>query len=258
MPAKLSLAAIIAILVLPAALAQWPAASLATWVEDGSGGRWSLGSADGTLWNGSATLLAADGSAGSRRWRPVQSLHWKLRWSEMWHGRLSYETTLEHGSALINFGLGGIAVEKLDAQLPAAVLGGLFSGPLARYGWTGTLAAKSASFDCRWNAYACAGEIEIAWNQAGITEISDTVLGSYRSRIVGEGQAVHFDLATLEGRLQISGNGDVNAAGMRFIGQAYAQGANADRLEAHLRTFGRRGPAPGVYVLEYRTGGTGA
>lgn len=251
MPKKLVIAAIIAVLVVPAAIAQWPAATLSGWIEDGSGGRWSLGGAEGTLWNGHATLLAAEGSAGSGHWRAVQSIRWKLRWSELWRGRLGYETTLEHGSALVNVGIGGIAVENLDTQLPASILGGLFSGPLARYGWTGTLEARAGSFQCRWNAYSCTGEIEIVWKNAGVTELSDAVLGSYRSRIVGEGQAVHFDLATLEGRLQIAGRGDFGAGGMRFTGQASAHGADADRLEAHLRIFGRRGPSPGVYVLEY-------
>jgi len=254
MPDKLGIAAIFAVLAVPAALAQWPAATLAGWVEDGSGGRWSLGSASGTLWNGNATLLTAEGGAGSKRWRAVQSIRWKLRWSELLHGHLGYETSLEHGGALVNVGIAGIALENLDTQLPASILAGLFSGPLARYGWTGTLEARAASFKCRWNAN-CTGEIEIVWKNAGVTELSDATLGSYRSRIVGEGQAVHFDLATLEGRLQISGNGDAGAGGMRFIGQASAHGANADRLEAHLRIFGRRGAAPGIYVLEYRTPG---
>lgn len=255
MPEKLGIAAIVAALVLPAAIAQWPAATLAGWVEEGSGGRWSLGGAEGTLWKGKATLLGAEGSAGSKRWRAVQSVHWKLRWSEMWRGHLAFETTLEHGSTLLNIGIGGIALENLDAELPASILSGLLSGPLARYGWTGTLEARTGSFKCRWNASSCSGEIEILWNNAGVTEISDTALGSYRSRIVGEGQSVHFDLATINGRLQIAGSGDVDAAGMRFTGQASAKGNEADRLEAQLRTLGRRGPSPGVYVLEYRTPG---
>ena len=255
MPAKLGAAAIVAALFLPAALAQWPAAALTGWLEDGSGGRWSLGGAEGTLWSGNATLLTAEGGTGSKRWRAVQNIRWKLRWTEIWRGSLRYEMSLEHGKALVDIGIGGIALENLDSQLPASILAGLFSGPLARYGWTGTLEAHSGSFKCRWNAYSCAGEIEILWRNAGVSEISDTKLGSYRSRIVGEGPAVHFDLATLEGRLQISGNGDVDAGGMRFNGQASASGDHADRLEAQLRTFGRRGSSPGVYVLEYRAPG---
>ncbi len=251
MPKKLIIAVIIAILVVPAAIAQWPAATLSGWIEEGSGGRWSLGGAEGTLWNGNATLLAIEGSAGSGHWHAVQSLRWKLRWSDLWRGRLGYEATLEHGSVLVNVGIGGITLENLNTQLPASILGGLFSGPLGRYSWTGTLEAHAGSFQCRWNAYSCTGEIEIVWNNAGVTELSDGVLGSYRSRIVGEGQAVHFDLATLAGSLQIAGNGNVDAGGMSFTGQASAHGANADRLEAQLRILGRRGPSPGVYVLEY-------
>ena len=258
MSRKLALAALFTALFVPAAVSQWPAASLAGWVEDNSGGRWKLSGAEGTLWNGSATLLVTESggaSTSTQRWRVVQNVRWRWRWLEILQGRLAFDAGLEQGGALIAVSSGGVSVENLDTTLPASVLGGLLTGPLARYGWTGNLQARSAAFKCAWSGHACAGEVEILWSNAGISEISQTTLGSYRSRIIGEGQAVHFDLATLDGRLQIAGTGDVDSAGTRFTGEAYAQGAEADRLEAHLRTFGQRGGSAGKYVLDYRDGG---
>lgn len=249
MGARLSAVAVFAAIFVPIAISQWPAASLQAWVERGSNGRFRLNGSEGTLWNGTATLLVAD---SAKRWRVVQAVGWKLRWLEILRGRLAFDSRLEQGSALIALSPAGVSIEALETQLPAPVLNGLLAGPMARYGWTGGLALRAAAFHCAWNGYACTGAVEILWRGAGIAEISESALGSYRGRVVGEGQSLHFELATLEGRMQIAGSGDADAAGMRFTGEAYAQGEEADRLEAHLRTFGRRGTAAGKYILEYR------
>ena len=258
MRAKLIYVALFAVFFLPAFVVQWPAAWFQVKLEQANGGQWMVSGAEGTIWDGKATLLMAErgSSSGNKidngRWRVVQNFRWKLRWNELWQGRLAFETVLEQGGVVIMISMRGVALEKLDTQLPASVLSGVFSGPIGRYGWMGVLQARSPAFKCAWHGAACEGELELLWKDAGVSEIPGPALGSYRSRIVGEGQTVHFDFTTIEGRLEITGTGDMDAGGLRFIGEASATGIDAGRLEAQLRTLGRPAGAAGKYVLEYR------
>jgi general secretion pathway protein N len=255
MRAKIAYGAILLAFLLIAAIVQWPASAVQGWAERAGGGRWRIGGAEGTLWDGGATLLVAEGgesmSAGGR-WRAVQNVRWKLRARELLHGRLAYDTTLEHGSVLLAVGGGGMALESLDAQVPAAVLAGMIPGAVGRYGWSGVLQARASSFSCSKQGQDCRGQMEIFWKDAGVAQIPGPQLGSYLIRVVGEGPAIHFDLTTLEGRLQISGKGEFGAGGLRFNGEAGATGPNAAQLDAQLRTLGRPAGTAGRYVIEYR------
>lgn len=256
MRSKLIYAAIFAVFVTVAAASQWPAAWIQGPLGQIGGGRWSIGGAEGTVWNGSATLLLAgngdhnEADGGSRR--VVQNIRWKLRWNELWRGRLAIDATLERGSVLILIDSANVAVEGLDTQLPASVLTGLIAGPLGRYGWSGVLEARSAAFKCSRQGRNCTGELELLWRDAGVAEIPGPVLGSYRVSIVGEGPALHFNLATLEGRLQLAGRGEIGTDGVRFTGEASAAGADSGALQAQLRTLGRATGVPGKYAIEYR------
>jgi len=261
MPSKLTYAAVFAAFSLPAIVFQWPAAWLQGRLEQASRGRWSLTAAEGTIWNGGATLLLAEAAGGgderfdARRWRAVQNIHWKLRWNEVWLGHLTFDTTLERGSVTVSINGSEVSLEKLEAQLPAMLLGGLISGPLGRYGWGGTLHTRAAAFRCSTHSTDCRGEIELIWRDASVAEIPGPVLGSYRLGVVGEGPSVHFDLSTQEGRLQVNGHGEAGAGGLRFSGDAAAVGADSGQLNAQLRTLGRPAGVPGKYIIEYREAG---
>ena len=243
------------------ALIQWPAAWLHGRIEQVTGGRWKVSGAEGTLWNGSATVLLAASSAsdeykaGNGRWRVVQNVRWKLAWNELWRGRLGLETTLERGRVLVTLGALDFALEQADLQLPAAVLGGLIEGPSGRYGWTGLLHVRSPAFRCSWHRQDCTGDIELLWQDAAVTELPGPVLGSYRVRIVGEGASAHFDLSTQEGRLQIAGRGTVGGGGLRFAGEASVTGDDSGPLEARVRSLGRPSGTPGKYAINYRESG---
>lgn len=258
MSAKLTYAATFVAFFAAAAAIQWPAASLQYLMRPISGDRWNIGGASGTVWNGGATLLLAENGTGrptkvnARRWHAVQNVHWQLRWSDLWRGRLAVETLLEQGNVLVAIKPTGVSIEQLDAQLPATLLAGLISGPLGRYGWTGALHFRSSAFQCTWQGPACSGEIELLWMDAGVTEITGPALGSYRIRLIGEGSSVHFNLSTEEGRLQLTGSGEAGAGGLRFTGEAYATDPASAQLESQLRVLGRPAGTPGRYVLDYR------
>lgn len=238
-----------------AAAILWPASALAPWVERGSNGHWRLSSAEGSLWNGNGILLAhsSDGTA----WHIAQNISWQLRWGELWRGRMAVATTYDQGSSLIALTPEGLAIEQFDAVLPAPMLLVLLPGALGRYGWGGAIHVRSSAFRCSWQAYSCAGEIELLWNDAAVAEVPGSKLGDYHFRLVGEGRALRVDLATLSGRLQINGSGEVAPGGLRFKGEAGATGADAAALDAMLRTLGRPAGVPGRYLIDYREPGVG-
>ncbi|TRZ97491.1 MAG: hypothetical protein D4R84_05175 [Rhodocyclaceae bacterium] len=237
-----------------AAAILWPAASLAPWIESVSQGKLRLASAEGRLWNGNGVLLARTGDSAS--WRNAQNIRWQVRWSELWRGRVGVEAGFEKGDALVMLGPTGLSIEELDATLSASLIGAMLPGALGRFGWAGSLNARGKNFSCAWQSQNCQGEIEVLWKDAAVAEIPGGDLGDYRIRLVGEGQTLRFDLATLGGRLQITGSGEVSATALRFNGEAGATGPSALQLNNLLRTLGRHGSTPDKVIIDYRSSGS--
>ncbi len=233
-----------------AAAILWPATALTPWLKRASNGHWQLAGAEGSLWNGRGTLLARSGEAAP--WRIAQSIQWQMRWSELFSGRLAADIAFEQGNALIAVAPGGVSLERFDVSLPAPAVVVLLPGALGRYNWAGSLRARGNSFFCAWNSRSCNGEIELLWNDAAVAEVPGSKLGDYRFRLVGEGQALRVDLATLSGRLQIHGSGEIAGNGLSFHGEAAATGSDAASLDALLRTLGRPALTPGKYQIDYR------
>jgi hypothetical protein len=159
------------------------------------------------------------------------------------------------GRADFHAGAGGWSLERVDGMFSAAELAVLLPGPLSAYGWSGEIHARSSAFQCAWGRPRCAGQVEFTWNAAGTVQIPGGPLGDYAVRMTAEGDALHFDLGTLRGSLQIRGSGDATAGRLKFDGEAYATGQDTVRLETLLRAIGRPGSAPGRYLIEYREGG---
>ncbi|MBI3523659.1 MAG: type II secretion system protein N [Betaproteobacteria bacterium] len=237
-----------------AAMIQWPAATLTPWLERASNGHWRLAAAEGSLWHGQATLLTRSSDAAP--WEIAQNLHWKIRWSTLWRGRIAADIHIGPGAALLAVSPGGVSLEQFDVTLPATAAVALLPGALGRYGWAGNLRARGNSFVCAWGKRSCNGEIELLWSGAAVTEVPGRTLGDYRFRLAGEGQALHVDLTTLSGRLQISGSGEITGNGLSFHGEAGTSGSDAAPLDALLRTLGRPAATPGKYQIDYRESNT--
>jgi len=238
-------------LFLLAAFVQAPAAWLGSWIDQATSQRWRLGGVEGTVWRGRATVHGLD--RPTHRWRTGVPLHWRAIWSGLPRGQFAVQIDLDEGhGALLTAGLEGWAIARLDALLPVSLVAVLLPVKLGDYGWSGTVRAQGTGFGCDWARGACTGRIDLLWEQASVALIPGLVLGDYRVRITGEGEALRFDLATVRGPLQIAGAGELSAAAMRFNGEAHAEGDSAARLDVVLRALGRPAAAPGRYLIEYR------
>lgn len=234
-----------------AAVAQWPAAWVAPRIAQATHQRWRLGAVEGTIWHGRATVYGLD--RPSRRWRAGRGVGWRFSWGELLRGRLAVQVDLDDGGgARLAAGIQSWSIERLDAMVSADQVTALLPGALGEYGWSGRMHARTIQFRCLWASSQCAGRIELAWDDAGVTQIPGPTLGDYRLRLTAEGKALRFDLATIRGRLQITGSGELSAGSLRFNGEAAAAGENAGNLDTILRAIGRPGAARGRYLIEYR------
>lgn len=243
-------------LFLVCAIVQLPAAWLAPWIAQATHQRWRFGAVEGTLWQGRAAIYGFDRPSG--RWRPGRGLRWRLAASELLPGRrgpgrLAVQVDLDEGGGVrLAAGIHGWSIERIDAMLAADQIAALLPGTLGDYGWSGTMRGRGAEFGCRWGRPECTGQVELTWEHAGVAQIPGPPLGDYQLRVTAEGEALRFDLATVRGRLQITGAGELSAGQLRFNGEAAATGEGAASLNPILASVGRPGSAPGQYVIEYR------
>jgi general secretion pathway protein N len=238
------------------ALIQLPAAWIAPQLARATRGGWRIGAVEGTVWGGRATLYALNRATAA--WYPGHALRWRLSPERLLHGIVTAHVELDHGGrAEFYAGNGGWSLEHVDGVFSAAELAVLLPGPLSAYGWSGAIHARSSAFRCAWGVPRCTGQVEFTWRDAGTAQIPGGSLGDYAVLMTAEGDALHFDLATLAGSLHIKGAGDMIAGRLRFDGEAYATGQEAPRLETLLRAIGRPGSAAGHYLIQYREG-TGA
>ena len=230
--------------------AQFPAAWLAPAVARATSGRWRIAEASGTMWHGRAMLYTFDRTTGY--WHPGRAVAWDVLWTRLASLRLASRLAFEGGGkAELSASTAGWSLDGVDATFPAEQLAVLLPSVIGDYGWSGTLAARGATFRCSWGRPVCNGQIDLAWNDAATVQIPGPPLGDYRVRLIAEGDALRFAVSTLRGRLQITGAGEISAGRLRFNGEAQATANDDVRLESMLRVIGRPGSASGRYLIEY-------
>jgi general secretion pathway protein N len=237
------------VFLLLAVLIQFPAAWIAPQIARVTNERWRVAAAEGTIWEGQATIYASHRG----QWYPGRGIKWRLIWKELARGLLAAQIDFDDGGkAQLAVGFRGWSLTGLDAAMPAAQMAALLPSALSDYGWSGMLNTRAETFRCAWSRRDCTGQMELAWTDAATAQIPGPALGDYRLRMTAEGEALRFDLKTERGRLQINGSGELSGGKLRFNGEASAMGEDAARLDAVLRTIGRPGSAPGRYLIEYR------
>lgn len=241
-------------------LAFAPAAWLANVVERASDGHVLLADARGSIWQGSAVAVLS-GGPGSR---DARSLPGRLQWTLRPSG-LALALRLEQACCLngtptlfLRPGLGTLTVTLQGGtgwigQWPAEWLAGLGT-PWNTLQLGGALRLSSPGMTLS----SAQGRMQVQ-GQAAL-EVLDAAsrvstlerLGSYRMQLQGDpanaGQA-QLNLSTVDGALQLSGQGTFGTGGLRFRGEARATEADQPALTNLLNIIGRRDGARSVISI---------
>ncbi|MBH2019243.1 MAG: type II secretion system protein N [Burkholderiales bacterium] len=228
-----------------------PARWLAALVRQASGEHVVLDAPRGGFWRGTAQLVLS-GGAGSR---DAVALPGQLSWqiSPAWNGlnvQLNAECCMRQALQLRArpAGWGGVQLLLSDglSQWPAGLLAGLGT-PWNTIQAQGQLAASTQGFNARWTQ----GRLSLAGRlQLDATQISSRLstlqpMGSYRLTLQG-GNPSTLELKTLEGRLQLTGQGQWVGQRLRFDGAASATPESVDALSNFLNIIGRRKGATAI------------
>jgi general secretion pathway protein N len=249
--------ALVALAVVVTILAFLPATWLGQIVERQTGGRLTLGDAQGTLWNGSAFLGGAAGEGGAV--------------TPLLPGRFAW-----HLSPLVLVGHVAMRVENSQALAQPVTIDGSWSRWQVSPGELLLPADRLAGLGAPLNTLAPTGAIKLVWNTLDVARQGQAValtgrtvltmtdmgsrmspirpLGSYEMVMDWHGQDAGLALRTVRGALLLSGTGTLNNGRLQFSGEATAAEGYEDTLGNMLNLLGQRRMVNGkkVIALEFR------
>lgn len=234
-----------------------PASWLGTMVERQTGGRLTLGDAQGTLWNGSAFVGGAPGEGGSVTPLLPGRFAWRLS-PLVLVGRVDMQ--LENPQALaqpvnITGNWSAWQVSAGQLLLPAEGLVGL-GAPLNTLVPSGVLRLSWDRLDLtrQPNSVAVTGRTILTMSDMGSRMSPVKPLGSYEMVMDWRGQQAELVLRTVRGALLLSGNGTLQNGRLRFSGQASAAAGYEETLGNMLNLLGQRRMVNGknIIALEFR------
>jgi general secretion pathway protein N len=238
-------------------LAFCPAAWMSAVVESQTGGRLTLGDAQGTLWHGSAFIGGAPSGAD-----PVTPLL---------PGRFEWRL-----SPLVLLGQVDATLKNDDALSQAVKITGSW------YQWEVSGAAVSlpaerlAGLGAPLNTIQPSGRMELSWSPLQIMRQGNNValsgtttlrmddiasrlspikpLGAYQLIMDWRGQQAQLALTTLKGPMLLSGKGTLTNGRLQFSGKAEAEAGQEERLANLLNLLGqrRREGDKDVIALEFK------
>ncbi|QOY94767.1 type II secretion system protein N [Massilia sp. UMI-21] len=238
-------------------LAFLPASWLGPLVEQQTGGRLTLGDAQGTLWNGSAFVGGAPGAGGAVTPLLPGRFAWRLS-PLVLLGQVHME--LENPQALARpVRIGGSwsqwQVSSGELLLPAEGLAGL-GAPLNTLAPSGTIRLVWNTLDLlrQANTVAVQGRTVLSMNDMGSRMSPIRPLGSYEMVFDWRGNQADLKLRTVRGALLLSGSGMLRNGRLRFSGQASAAEGYEQTLGNMLNLLGQRRMVNGknIIALEFR------
>ncbi|MEX0958590.1 MAG: type II secretion system protein N [Burkholderiales bacterium] len=209
-----------------------PATLLDAGLQRASDGKLRLAQAEGTLWSGSGLIELRDtnGQTGI-----AKSIAWQLAPESLLRGHLAGEIELDQSGRRfpVRISMSRIVLTNAETSLPAAVLGvGL--PKLAPLGLTGEVLIRVASLTLARDG--AQGNATAQWRGAGSTLTSISPLGNFEVRLDAEGKTVHAYLRTIEGPLQLDGEGSwTYGANPAFLGMARIPPQYREELTPLLR-----------------------
>lgn len=257
MKRALAWGALVVLAVLVTILAFLPAAWLGPMVEKQTGGRLTLGDAQGTLWRGSAFVGGAPGSSGAVTPLLPGRFSWKLS-PLVLLGQVSME--LENPQALarpvrVEGSWSQWQVSAGELLLPAEGLSGL-GAPLNTLAPTGTIKLVWNTLDLirEPQSVVVQGRTVLSMSDMGSRMSPIRPLGSYEMVMDWRGPQADLNLRTVRGALLLSGSGMLQNGRLRFSGQATAAEGYEETLGNMLNLLGQRRMVNGknVIALEFR------
>lgn len=248
---------VVALAIALTVLAFLPASWLGTMVERQTGGRLTLGDAQGTLWHGSAFVGGAPGEGGAV--------------TPLLPGRFSWRL-----SPLVLLGQVDMQLENPQALAEPVALTGSWSEWQVSKGQLLLPAEGLAGLGAPLNTLVPSGVIRLSWNRLELVRLPASVavtgrttlsmndmgsrmapikpLGSYEMVMDWRGQQADLVLRTVRGALLLSGNGTLQNGRLRFSGQASAADGYEDTLGNMLNLLGQRRMVNGknIIALEFR------
>jgi general secretion pathway protein N len=234
-----------------------PAAWLGPLVEKQTGGRLTLGDAQGTLWRGSAFVGGAPGVGGSVTPLLPGRFSWRLS-PLVLLGQVNME--LSNPQALSQ----PVRVEGSWSQwqvspgqllLPAEGLAGL-GAPLNTLAPSGTIRLNWNTLDLmrQQQMVAVSGRTVLSMTDMGSRMSPIKPLGSYEMAMDWRGQQADLSLRTVRGALLLSGSGTLQNGRLQFSGQAEAASGYEETLGNLLNLLGQRRMVNGknIIALEFR------
>jgi general secretion pathway protein N len=249
--------ALVALTVALTILVFFPAAWLGPLVERQTGGRLTLGDAQGTLWSGSAFVGGAPGEGGAVTPLLPGRFAWRL-------------------SPLVLFGKVDVTLANPQALAQKVAVEGSWSRWQVSAGELLLPAEGLAGLGAPLNTLAPSGTIKLSWNTLELVRQPGTVavngrtvlsmsdmgsrmtpikpLGSYEMVMDWRGQQADLTLRTVRGALLLSGTGALQNGRLRFSGQAAAADGYEDTLGNLLNLLGQRRMVNGkkIIALEFR------
>jgi general secretion pathway protein N len=228
-----------------------PARWLTALVQQASGERVMLLSPQGSVWEGSAQLVLSGGSGSRDAVALPSALTWRIR--PAWNGltlQLSAACCTAQPLALraTPAGWGGVRLALSDGQShwPASLLAGLGT-PWNTVQAQGQLAASTQGFSLEWQQgrLTLAGSVQIEALQISSRLSTLQPMGSYRLTLQG-GPTSTLALDTLEGNLELTGQGQWVGQRLHFDGAASAAPESVEALSNLLNIIGRRSGARAI------------
>ena len=228
-----------------------PARWLAAVVHQASGERVGLLAPRGSIWQGSAQLVLAGGEGSRDAMALPGQVAWRIR--PAWDGVVAHVTAgccMQQALQVrvAPAGWGGVRLTLSDglSQWPAGLLAGLGT-PWNTMQPQGQLVASTRGFYAEWvgGRLSLSGRVQLDATQISSRLSTLQPMGSYRLTLQG-GTTSTLQLDTLEGSLQLTGQGQWVGQRLRFDGMASAAPERAEALSNLLNIIGRRNGARAI------------
>jgi Type II secretion system (T2SS), protein N len=240
----------VVLLISTAITLQMPAAFIAHQVNGvlaASGQRWRVAEPQGHIRAGQLRLMHDADAWGNLAWtwQPTQLLRGTLRADVQW--RANTALPRGEGRVTLDAGYNRVTLHNLAASFDVAALarvwpGAAFMQPHGR----GFFAADRFSVERVGTLIRSDGQLDVRWQNAGVAQAAVTAIGSFRLIAKGAPDGIALVVDTLEGPLQLAGEGELRTltrGPLRLIAgiQKGAQGDAARILQPFLANLGTPG-----------------